>query len=413
MSKNIYLDRYAYPTTFINSLPPDSLGIVVTIPCFNEPNLIDSLQSLYNCNRPNCATEIIVVINDGEHSTSSVKSQNRITYHEAIQWAECKNTPKLYFHFIYAENLPKKHAGVGLARKIAMDEAVKRFEAIGNSKGIISCFDADTLCETNYLTSLEKHFEQNPKTFGCSIYFEHPLGGELPPSNYQAIIDYELFLRYYTNGLKYVGLPYAYQTVGSSMAVRSDVYQKQGGMNKRHAGEDFYFLHKIIALGGFSELNSTTVIPSPRQSDRVPFGTGKAVSEWMNNNELYTYAPQTFTDIKNFLTSSDVLWEITKIDTYLDSLPKSISTFLLESDFETELNRIKTNSSNSISFITNFYQWFNAFKVLKFIHYARDHYYPNVPIAEAANWLLKKQHSIVCDGSLDALLAFREMDKSS
>ncbi|MDH5475765.1 MAG: hypothetical protein OEX22_08760 [Cyclobacteriaceae bacterium] len=412
MQKNIYLERYAYPTTFIKTPPPDSLGIIVTIPCFNEPNLIDSLQSIYNCTRPNCATEVIVVINDGEQSTSSVKSQNSITYRQAIQWAEDKNTPELLFHIIYAEDLPKKHAGVGLARKIAMDEAVKRLESIGNKKGIISCFDADSLCETNYLIAIETHFNQHQRSSGCSIHFEHPLDGELPASNYEAIIDYELFLRYYTHGLRFVGLPYAFQTVGSSMAVRSDAYQKQGGMNKRHAGEDFYFLHKIIALGNFSVLNTTSIIPSPRQSDRVPFGTGKAINEWLYTQSLATYAPQTYIDLKVFIASVDDLWENTELEDYLNHLPKCISTFLIETDFKTELKRIKKNSSSSATFLSNFYQWFNAFKVLKFIHYARDHYYPNVPVYEAASWLLQNEYDITIPHSRDALLAFREIDRN-
>ena len=75
------------------------------------------------------------------------------------------------------------------------------------------------------------------------------------------IAAYELHLRYYTHGLRFSNLPYSFQTVGSAMAVRCSAYQKQGGMNKRKAGEDFYFIQKIIALGGYSELNSTTVFP--------------------------------------------------------------------------------------------------------------------------------------------------------
>ena len=45
-----------------------------------------------------------------------------------------------------------------LARKIAMDEAVRRFDQIGHTKGIIACFDADSLCDDNYLIELEEHF---------------------------------------------------------------------------------------------------------------------------------------------------------------------------------------------------------------------------------------------------------------
>jgi len=133
-----------------------------------------------------------------------------------------------------------------------------------------------------FFAEIEKHFEQHSNTPGCSIYFEHPIAGnEFEANIYEGIINYELHLRYYYQALKYCGLQYAFHTVGSSMVVRSSAYQKQGGMNKRKAGEDFYFIHKIIALGNFSELNSTVVYPSPRISDRVPFGTGKAIGDWI------------------------------------------------------------------------------------------------------------------------------------
>src|SRR5207249_6387595 len=106
------------------------------------------------------------------------------------------------------------------------------------------------------------HFRENPRSPGCSIYFEHPLEGPLDARVYDAISTYELHLRYYVQALRYAGFPYAYHTFGSCMTVRADAYMEQGGMNKRKAGEDFYFLQKIISLDGFSDLTETTVIPS-------------------------------------------------------------------------------------------------------------------------------------------------------
>ena len=38
------------------------------------------------------------------------------------------------------------------------------------------------------------------------------------------------------------------------MAVRADAYLRQGGMNRRKAGEDFYFLNKFMVLGGYGEM---------------------------------------------------------------------------------------------------------------------------------------------------------------
>jgi len=411
MKKNIYLERYGYPQTFIKSAPSDNLNLIITIPCYNESNLIQSLLSIYNCQLPGCSVEVIVVINNAEDASSEIQDQNKSTFIESSNWAKTHNSEALQFYIIYVDNLPKKHAGVGLARKIAMDEAVKRFESIEKSNGIISCFDADSECSPNYLTEIVNHFDRHPKINGCSIYFEHPFTGVLSSDHYNAIIEYELFLRYYTHALKYVGVPYAYHTVGSSMAVRSDAYQKQGGMNKRKAGEDFYFLHKIIALGNFTELKTTKVIPSPRQSDRVPFGTGKAVKDWMISKSLDTYNPKSFIALKQFIDQIDDLYKYHKtIENYLNDLDPSIVSFLTNSDFEKVATEMNNKSTTIETFKNHFFQWFNAFKVLKYLHYSRDHYYANVPIQEAATWLLNSSFNLTTDNVLSSLNELRKID---
>ena len=55
------------------------------------------------------------------------------------------------------------------------------------------------------------------------------------------------------------------------MAVKALPYVKAGGMNRRQAGEDFYFIQKLVPSGGYFSLNSTTVYPSPRASDQGSF----------------------------------------------------------------------------------------------------------------------------------------------
>ncbi|HNP17608.1 MAG TPA: family 2 glycosyl transferase [Fulvivirga sp.] len=407
---SLYLDRYAHPQQLIPTAPQLDLGIVVTIPCFNEAYLIKTLQSLKNCDLPSCSVEVIIIINNAEDAIKDVKKQNRLTYKEAAKWANVHSTDQLRFYVYWESALPKKHAGVGLARKIAMDEAVRRFEIIGHSDGIIVCFDADSMCETNYLIEIEKLFINNPKCPGCSIYFEHPIAGEEDNLVYEAIIDYELFLRYYVNALKFAGFPHAFQTIGSSMAVRSGIYQKQGGMNKRKAGEDFYFLHKIIPLGHFAELKTTKVIPSPRQSDRVPFGTGKAVNDWLQTKKLDTYNINTFRDLKIFyelLYSSKAY----KKDSIMDdnTLPASIRDFLLTIDFNENLKRIQNNSGSDSTFYDNFHRWFDGFKVLKYVHFARDNYHPNEPITHAASHLLNEAKS---ENAKDLLMKYRSLDLS-
>ena len=76
--------------------------------------------------------------------------------------------------------------------------------------------------------------------------------------------------------------------------MRAWAYVKQGGMNRRQAGEDFYFLQKISWLGPMTELANVIVHPSPRLSDRVPFGTGRAVGGFVSNGRLTTYPLQAY-----------------------------------------------------------------------------------------------------------------------
>ncbi len=411
---SLYFDRYAYRGAFINEPPSTNLGLVVTIPCFNEPDLIRSLEAIEGCYKPACDVEVIVIINESTNVDSDIKQQNVHTLKAAQAWSAKHSSNHLRF-FIHYEALPPKHAGVGLGRKIAMDEAARRLDEVGNGSGIIACFDADSLCDTNYLIALEKYFKENHKSPGCSIYFEHPLEGPEEPVIYQAIIDYELFLRYYVHALKFATYPHAHQTIGSSMAVRNNIYQKQGGMNKRKAGEDFYFLQKIIPLGRFGDLNETRVIPSPRISNRVPFGTGKAVNDWLINGKLESYNHLIFSDLlllnKSINSSKDLRSVVLDLNTA--QWPDSISKFLQTIDFELNIERIFNNSGSIEAFKSNFYNWFDAFKVLKFVHFARDNYYQNTPIFEGAYALLSSKGIKPKSTTKELLIQYRNIDKAN
>lgn len=391
--------------------------MVVVIPCFNEPDLLKALKALEWCDKPRFSVEVIVVINSGEGHPQNIKEQNQLTFENALSWAYARQSDHLKFHFIRVESLPQKQAGVGLARKIGMDEAVMRFELVKHD-GIIVCFDADSVCEPNYLVELENHFKKNSKSPGCSIYFEHPLVGDEPDQIYRAITGYELHLRYYNQALRYCSLPYAYHTIGSSMAVRSSAYQKQGGMNKRQAGEDFYFLHKIIALGDFTELNSTCVIPSPRVSDRVPFGTGRAIGDFLKKNEhhYYTYSLRSFELVKKITASISLFYEH-DVNDVLEKLglnaeeKKALIHFFEIEKLTIALPSIRKNSPNTSRFVQRFLVWFDAFRVLKLVHYLRDHLYPDAPVADMACDLLSRQGIAMKNDARDLLLRYRELDR--
>ena len=272
---NTYFKRYAYPSKLFTDVPEKELKLSVVIPCYNEPDIISTLSSLNGCN-PIEGTEVLIIINEPRDCHPDITTQNNKSLDEIRKWQASENLNfTLLVHYLIA---PIKDAGVGFARKIGMDEAARRFENIGYAKGVICCFDADSICSKNYLQSIYNHFYlEKKKPHAAAIYFEHPIPEN--ESHASGIIQYELHLRYYVQALRYIGYPYAHHTVGSSMAVRSDIYQKVGGMNKRKAGEDFYFLHRVMPTGNFIDIADTTIYPSARISDRVPFGTGKAMEK--------------------------------------------------------------------------------------------------------------------------------------
>ena len=187
-------------------------------------------------------------------------------------------------------------------------------------------------------------------------------------------------------------------------------------MNKRKAGEDFYFLHKFTPLGKVSELKTTTVIPSPRISDRVPFGTGKAVGELLESKEVYkTYAPQSFVDLKVLFGKVRSFFKVEDISIVFADLPPSVQSFLDLQDAMKRINEIKSNTTSASAFVTRFYRWFNAFMVMKYVHFTRDHYYENVPIEEATKWLFANYYEQDESSATakDLLIKMRAIDRSN
>jgi hypothetical protein len=388
-----YLSKHQLLPSQIKAIPSPKLGIVVVIPCYDEPDLVPVLHALERCQRPTSEVEVIVVINASQDDVPAVHQRNRMTLTNAQCWLTAHSAnPGVTFHLLHLPALPSRHAGVGLARKIGMDEAIARFFRIGNPGGIIVSLDADCVCDADYLQAIAEHFEAHPKTPGCSIYFEHAAPAGAGPAAQAAMLNYELFLRYYLHGLRLSGFPYAFYTVGSCMAVRSWAYAQQGGMNRRRGGEDIYFFHKIIPLGGFTELCATRVVPSARRSTRTPFGTGRSINAQLSKVESdnRTYAPAVFRDLQALFSRLDCLFRGVP-DGYYDDLPASITRFLRASHFADHLIGMRQNAASTRTFAKRFFQWFNGLRILQYVRFATKSSYPHIPLVDAAVILLRWQ----------------------
>lgn len=414
---NSYLAKQKEFKQVNNKIPDNNLRFIIIIPCCNEPFILNTLNSLYNCSLTNSSIELIIVVNSSEESSDDVKDQNIKTITDIKRW-EKVNNPFFPISIIHKPNLPKKFAGAGLARKIGMDEAIGRFNLINHPGGVLISLDADTEVEPDYLCEIERFYFNNPNANGCSIYFEHPtVGNDYDENVYNSIILYELYLRYYVQSLRYIGYPFSFHTVGSCFTVNAQTYIKQGGMNKKQAGEDFYFLHKVIPQGGFYDLCATCVYPSPRISDRVPFGTGPIIKKIIENKfTLLTYHQNAFNDIRHLIELKDSFFDKgeTDIINLLEDLPGILKEYLISVNFIKEIDRINTNCANIGSYRKHFFCWFNAFKVLKFLNYSHDGVYKKIDIEIASlNLLQKIHHNIKSELSARELLnVYRNIEKN-
>lgn len=412
-----YFNKYGDYKPLINSLPNNNLGLIVVIPSYNEPNLEQSLQSLLNCTLPNCGVEVITVINYPSGSSDDIVVNANICIDKVLQANSKADQSRMQFHYILAAELPKKQAGVGYARKIGMDEAAWRFYSINNPKGVIDCYDADSNCMSNYLVELVNLWEKYPKTHACSIRYEHPINGvEFDSTLYQGITLYELHLRYYNQASRYIKFPFAYHTIGSSMACCAESYIKFGGMNRHQAGEDFYFLQKIIPHGHFMELNSTCVYPSPRPSHRVPFGTGRAMSKYLQSPEesILTYDFNSWLTLVPLFKNVDFLFESENksIDDWAAKLNPALYQYLTNVNYTKKISEIKANTSNLESFRKRFYFWFDAFALLKYLNFAHEKHFQRKPV-EGEAIILAKEIGLklpLNPSSIDILKSYRERE---
>lgn len=358
------------------------MDLIVCIPAYKET--IDSIMNVVSsladaCDNKDYAVEVFILINSKSTDVQAIHDEAVDLQQILAHSLSSSNLP--FKTYIFNKVMSGKHAGVGMARKLLMDTAFLRFWKMG-TKGIIVNLDADTRVGQGYFSALLEYF-QNPAHAAASIHFEHELVGDNP----EAIIQYELHLRYFINMQRLIGLPYAYQTIGSAMAVTSDAYAKEGGMNMRQAGEDFYFLHKYTSNLGLADITSTMVHPSSRGSDRVPFGTGKAVNDHLAGGvvERLSYDPDSFLVLGRWLSKVETELKCAEAAPILSSC-RILNTFLTSIDYSGNLSRVcKTNDYNRR--IKAFYAWFNAFLLFKYLHNARDNGRPDLPLSTCLNRL--------------------------
>ncbi|MBK8503930.1 MAG: glycosyltransferase family 2 protein [Saprospiraceae bacterium] len=168
--ENRYLTKHGKKCAFIDKAPVSDLGIVVVIPCYDEPGFITCLESLLSATVPECmSVEIFILINYPQSASKEVEQGSQLLQNKLVEYAEARTRDRGISIFSHLEVFTDREAGVGLARKIAMDEAVRRFEYL-RKDGIIVNLDADCKVEKNYFEAIRLFYEDHPEVWAGSVF---------------------------------------------------------------------------------------------------------------------------------------------------------------------------------------------------------------------------------------------------
>ncbi len=381
-----YLEKYAGIRRRIEGTPPSPVDIAIIIPIKNEfPGICDTIESLNSCEVPvEISVLVIGIVNNSDDDAQEIRENNL----RSLQFfSELSDTKSITYRVIDAstrENaLPAKSAGVGLARKTGMDEALNYLK--DPEKGILVCLDADCTVNKQYINAIRTAFSAS-SVYAAVTMFAHRLKG-LDEIHTRAILLYEIYIRLYACGIKAAGSPYGYLPVGSTMMCTGEYYIKAEGMNKRKAAEDFYFLEKLSKITPIHTIQDAIVYPSARISRRVPFGTGPAIDDILagKRDAEKIYNPAIFVLIARWLKAF-YTEEALSPDLYLNAareIHPAVFSYLSSPAIIKEMENLLKNTKSGKTLLRQKIRWFDALKTLRMIHTIRDEAIPDIPAEKA------------------------------
>lgn len=361
-----------------------------------EPLLLDRIQHLAAQNPGLLCILVINQSDDHPATATNLALAARIGNRLPLEWSVherllcCFTLPDggalLVVDRFSSRGIPAAE-GVGGARKIGCDIACRLVaeESIGSPW--IHCSDADVSWPPGYFEAVDAH------RGAALVYpFRHQVAAGAPGLPGAL---YELHLRYYVAGLNAARSPYAYHTIGSTIAVHAANYAMVRGFPRRSGGEDFYLLNKLRKTGAVITLNGPTLQIADRDSDRVPFGTGPGRDQ-INRlddplQQFAFYHPGVFTALASWLAltpelfdagSPDSAWQLLG-DTASGELPAGALAGLLEGmGARRALEHAFSHGRDLSRFAAHLHHWFDAFRTLKLIHALRDRYLPSMGLAQ-------------------------------
>jgi len=341
--------------------------VVVVVPCYNELENLPFLLDSFLANDTSTFEKIasLFVINHPENAASEIKNSSSETVRLLTDFGSSSPLPVAIIDMPGAgREVPVKFAGAGYPRKTGLDSAISLTDHARPGNSLLVSVDADCLVAPSYFTRLVELAQRGCKA--AVLEYKHR---EDDAENIEAIREYEACLRSYTDGLKYAGSPYAWHFIGSTMVSNVSTYVKAGGMNTRRAAEDFYFLENIAKVTKIESIEEVLVFPSNRVSDRVIFGTGKAMNDRKETGKaIKPYPPIVFERLKTFLSVYHE--DYTSVEKLIDAIRKTDEetfVFLESCKFSIAMRSIYKSSKSGAQISNQKNIWFDALKTMRLV----------------------------------------------
>jgi hypothetical protein len=400
-----YLARHAEPEAALAEGIADRFGHALVVPAYAEKeSLFRMLASIPG--GPDGPVLIVVVLNARKDSPPAVHQANRAVRERLVadlpSPAVLSESPPARLHttaggrlLVLDRALPGHYLpegqGVGLARKIGNDLAL-RLWALGRlASAWLHNTDADVVLPGDYF---EQTRPLDASNVAAAVYFfEHRFAED--PDLALAGRLYEISLRYQVLGLAWAGSPYAYENMGSCLAIPVQAYAEVRGFPRKNAAEDFYALDKLAKVGSIARLAGAPLELEGRPSDRVPFGTGKALRDLTSGRRglanFRLLHPLAFAHLAAWLRLLESLATSGDPSRALDQLPSANPFFradVLREALEAmgvakALSEARARSSDAATLRRHLHTWFDAFRTLKLLHALRDGGVGTLPWREA------------------------------
>ena len=389
-----YLEKKSfYKPEEINFSQNNFSEIAICIPVCNEyPTFMNTLKSIsISCAVANTKVHVVCCVNNKINSSEKILQNNQRMIYELNRIANAENNSlektllKVCVLDYTKENTFTEKQGVGWARKIAMDYALV------NGAKVLASLDADTLVDENYILQLKYFLEQ--KMNCATMNFFHKRIENFSDDNNEnqnsiqlnlAIQHYEDYIKNHSKKLTECGTPFCYSALGCIIVCSDKMYCECGGMKNKLAGEDFYFIQEMIKnvisknpkkILNPIEVLQTTVMPATRFSDRVLFGTGKALEEIVEGNfsKAKLFKDEEYLEIKNFINLFNDLNKKNfplELQREAEKKCRRLYYFLYEDGFFDDWKSIVANNQKSSEKLEiAFHCKFDGLKIIRALHY--------------------------------------------